>query len=236
MSTLALDDMTDTHNPVMNMPKTTNDQDNDTTTTNLTLRLSDVIDLDRDDNDAHVPPKLTTTTKSKAFGETSAKRKGKVDRINKPDVTVIPATLRTVMPSQNPSALTKEKDIPNRSMVTTFPATLATTIVSQSTNAVNKENNFRDRSRSPHRPATNTAGMPEKQTDSEEIVVTFRDESQMENGQEIEVVEDMEIPASPQPDRRRRLKLFSRIYQNTQYAENLSGQLLAEMTDDERIS
>lgn len=225
MSTLAPDDMAETDNPIRNMTKIHNHQETDATATNLTLRLSDVIDLDRDDDDMRNPPILTRSTVPKPTTEASPERKRKVVR-NKSNVNGIPAAPVTVTLSQDDptsSALHTEKVIPRRSEFTTFTTTLAATV----TNTLHKQNDLRDRSHSPNGQAINTAGMLDKQTESEEICVTFRDESQTAND------EEMEIPASPQPERRRRLKLFSRLFQSTQYAEDLSGRVLAENSDYE---
>lgn len=214
MSTLPPDDESQNNEINMNIRNTHRKQENNATlrnqsTANLTRRLSDVINLDADDDVVPVPAIQATPTVSQS---NPLHREKEIEAI----------TLATTVVSQsNPFTSTIRNC---RSDVNRWPATLATTVVA--TNTLHNDKDIRDRSRSPIQ-STNTP-VVSKGTESEEICVTFRDESPAPNSDD-----EMEIPASPKPDRRRIFRKFPRLHRQTQYAENLSGKVLAEMTDDE---
>lgn len=156
---------------------------------NLTIKLSDVIDLDAE------------------------------------DYVHIPTTVAPTVPSQsnllNSSATYNGRNIPDR--------TLATTVTSQYNPPTRSLNNNR-RSCSPNHESLSPKTIP-KGTESEEICVTFRPESDTGSGNNDEEMEV--IPLSPQPERRRRFKVFPRLYQNTQQVSG--NRVLHEHTDDEHF-
>lgn len=159
---------------------------------NLTIKLSDVIDLDAED-DVHVP------------------------------TTVVAPTVTSQSNLLNSSTTYNDRNIPDR--------TLATTVTSQYNPPTRNLNNNR-RSCSPTHQSLSPKTIP-KGTESEEICVTFRPESDTgtgsgNNDEEMEV-----IPLSPQPERRRRFKVFPRLYQNTQQVSG--NRVLHEHTDDEHF-
>lgn len=116
----------------------------------------------------------------------------------------------------------------NKTETNCHSTTLATTVVTHHNRQVNTPNS-RQRSRSPiHEPA-NTNPTALRQTESEETCVTFRPESNTENEN---VDDEMDvIPQSPQPTRRRRFKIFPRLYSQTQYPSQ--GRVLQENSDCE---
>lgn len=173
--------------------------------TNFTLKLSDVIDLDVGD-DVHVPEIAPTTVTSQSNGLSTTNHKEQ-DKRDRSPVNHFPATLASTVTSvRNPP--TSQTNSVNH-----FPTTLATTVTS------------------PRNPPTSQSNSNPtlRATESEEIIVSFRPESDVVNEN---VDEEMDvIPQSPQPGRRRRFKIFPRLYQDTQ---NFYGmEVLHENTDDE---
>lgn len=162
---------------------------------NLTLKLSNVIDLDAED-DIHVPATVAITVTSQSN-------------------------------LLNSSATFSERNILDRSQGNSLPVTLATTVTSQY-NRPTSTLPSHEKSCSPNHESIYPKTVP-KGTESEEICVTFRAESTTVSGN---IDEEMEIiPLSPQPDRRRRFKVFPRLYQKTQFVS--SNNVVHENTDDE---
>lgn len=109
-------------------------------------------------------------------------------------------------------------------------ATLATTVTSQYNDHATTLHNQQQSPCSPTRngQSANTNAMP-KRTESEETWVTFRPESDTGSRNVDDEIDC--IPLSPQPERRRRFKIFPRLYEKTQYVS--SSTVLQENTDDE---
>ncbi|XP_037051411.1 cell cycle checkpoint control protein RAD9A [Bradysia coprophila] len=164
---------------------------------NLTISLSEVVDLDADGN-VHIPPTMTAVPSQS---------------------TVLPSTTTK-------THIENVADGVDSTEANCIPTTLATTIATNNNSQANKLNN-RQRSRSPIHEAANTNSV--RATASDEICVTFQPESTTANEN---VDEEMEvIPQSPQPTRRRRFKIFPRLYSQTQYLSE--GRVLQENSDCE---
>lgn len=107
------------------------------------------------------------------------------------------------------------------------PTTVATSMTDDYHPQINTLNH-RQRSRSPICESVET-NPALRGTASDETCITFRPESNTENEN---VDEEMEvIPLSPQPARRRRFKMFPRLYSQTQYPSQ--GRVLQENSDCE---
>ncbi|KAG4069861.1 hypothetical protein HA402_009568 [Bradysia odoriphaga] len=165
---------------------------------NLTISLSEVVDLDGD-GDVHIPPTMTVVP---------------------PQTNVLPSTTATTRTENVIDGV-------NSAETKCHPTTLTTTAATNYNSQANKLSN-RQRSRSPINEAANKDSVP-RATASEEICITFQPESNTANEN---VDEEMEvIPQSPQPTRRRRFKIFPRLYSQTQYPSE--GRVLQENSDCE---
>lgn len=207
MSTLPPDDLSETNRSinatetkVRKNRKNGSASRNDSDSKNLTLRLSDVIDLDAVD-DVQIPVTVTTTVPSQSnLFATTAHNENNICGRSQP---LFPTLAATVTPQPN------------------------------SVNPSNPSSILHDRQRtnnSPNRQSTNTnAVVRQTGTESSEgTCITIQPESDTVNENADEEMEV--IPLSPQPVKRRRFKVFPRIYEATQYP---TGDLIHENTDDE---